>query len=550
MNPNQQMIRIPIPTDSYDQISCDQATITSIKMLITTFDTTMDSFHESIDKLSSRLDILGQRTTKLQRRILEDSRENGAAVGGNEDDNNLGVAGEEKNESSNEIMSNIRKVSFPVLYDHATGMKDVTSSLYQSSSAITNAKQKANEAIKRLLLEELTEDTTNEEEQQIKNSHDNNDIQKKEHSSFNYPYNEIPQIMPTTTTTTTSSSTAIHNAKPSDEWLDRPSAFEERSNSKIAMQIHTVPPLILNENSVQIFESALYSNLKSSSIPKCEKDLQKKLLLEETKYYKNGLEEIEEERQHSEKKSNFSHNANAVVFDASSIQQHSTTNNSLTLDYYDDNMSVISDYTRGVATTIGGYGGGGGIGGSGVGNETHTIISSSYSTLSHGASSASRRRRQRKIMALAEATTSPSRRERIMKDSQQQYGIQTQKDLHQRKQNERQRHYTKSSAKNLPITSVSGSRQQALSGSIPYVCDLIHDSFGLIDRNDVSTSKYDDIKLPLTNNRNDSESKMNSQQVEYGSRNKVKDRVEKSKLSKRYNRPQVLNILSEENENE
>ena len=545
MNPNQQMIRIPIPTDSYDQTSCDQATISSIKMLITTFDTTMDSFHESIDKLSSRLDVLGQRTMKLQHRILEDSKKNVSLVGADGSEKNEREVEEEKNELSNENMSNIRKVSFPVLYDHATQMKDVTSSLYKSSSAIMAAKQKANEAIKRLLLEELTQDSTsNEEEEQMKNSHDNNCNQKKEDSSFNYLNNDIPQMM----TCTTSTSATAHSAKPSDEWLDRPSAFEERSNSKIAMQIHTVPPLILHENSVQMFESALYSNLKSSSIPNCQKEIQKKLLLEETNYYKNGLEEIEEERHHSEKKSNVSHNANnAVVFDASSIQQHSTTNNSLTLDYYDDNMSVISDYTRGVATTIGGYGGG-----VGVGNETHTIISSSYSTLSHGASSASRRRRQRKIMALAEATTSPSRRERIMKDSQQQFRMQTQKDQHHQKQNQHQRHYSKSSGKNVPMTSVSGSRQQALSGSIPYVCDLIHDSFGLIDRNDVSSSKNNNLIVESFMKK--AESKMNAssrrQREVFGSGDRIKGRLEKNKISKRYNHPQVLNVLSEESENQ
>ncbi len=525
MNPNQQ-IRIPIPSDSYDQVSCDQATITSIKMLMTTFDTTMDSFHESVDKLASRIDALGERAMTIQRRIIENSKLSQQAEFEATSTKAEGEEGKEGDKLSSS-QGNIAKVSYPSLYDHATQMKEVTSSFYRTSSAISIAKQKANDAIKSLLMEELNGPNTN-----------NNSI--KEEGKVGSSSSQQQQQ---------------HNAKPSDEWLDRASAFEERSNSKMAIQIHTVPPLILNDNSVLMMESAIRSNLKlspdfnnSEDNVHCKYEIKKKRLIEETTYYKNGLEDIENER-YSEKKSNNNYD-NAVIFDESSMQQQNSTNNhSLTLDYYDDNMSVISDYTRGAAT----IGHGGGMMYGGGGGESHTIVSS-YSTVSHGTSSASRRRRQRKIMALAEATTSPSRRERIMKDSQGVY-------RHNQQHHKQKRHMASSSSKNSTslTSSIASSRQQALSGSIPYVCDLVHDSFGVIDgRFDHVYPSDKTVNEMLIDNNGVAkpELKMNAL---LSSNHQQDKRIDDSKVAKgnkdnssmnKFRTSAPLNVLSEENENE
>eukprot|EP01083_Nonionella_stella_P045534 122239_1 len=159
MTPTQ---RIPIPTDSYDHSNCDLATLTSIKTLITCFDTTMDSFHESIETLVNRLDSLTERTSRVQsrlesmQRIAKEEEGEDAADDGADDDGNSNGNGSDDNARTQKMRNmKIAKVTYPALYEHATQMKDITSALYRESSSITIAKQKANEAVKSFLLEEV-----------------------------------------------------------------------------------------------------------------------------------------------------------------------------------------------------------------------------------------------------------------------------------------------------------------------------------------------------------------------------------------------------------
>ena len=153
--------KIPIPTDSYDHSSCDVATLSSIKTLITCFDTTMDSFHESIDKLSNRLDMLTERTTQIQNR-LDDSM-----LLHNEHQD--GEGGEQNSNSNGNGNNKIAQVTYPALYEHATQLKNIKSTLYRHASAITIAKQRANDAVKLLLLQEVNQNDDDSDQDE----HDN-----------------------------------------------------------------------------------------------------------------------------------------------------------------------------------------------------------------------------------------------------------------------------------------------------------------------------------------------------------------------------------------
>lgn len=402
--------RIPIPTDSYDHSTCDLATLTSIKALITCFDTTMDSFHESIETLIKRLDALTERTTKIQNRIELMQQIENEEKQANEDvvveEEEVQIDGDQPQKQRTKMK--IAKVTYPALYEHATQMKDITSALYRQSSAISLAKERAGDAIKSLLLEEL---------------------------AMNEVDNNVASASTATETSTAAETIMPTSAKPSDEWLDRASAFEERSNCNMAIQVDTVPPL-LSENSVKTINS-VNTMMNNYSCNYNHNDngnhnTNNAMFVEEVLYYEKGLEEQEQE----DDKASTSTGNNAVI-DTSTVQQ--STNRSLILDYYDDSMSVMSEFTRGAV-------------GATVGVSEHSTVISSYSTVSQSATSASRRRRQRKVMAMADAS-SPSMRDKIMKDN----------------------------TNRKWSSSASSSRQQAFSGSVSYVCDLLHDTYGLVD---------------------------------------------------------------------
>ena len=120
----------------------------------------MDSFHESIDKLSNRLDMLTERTTQIQNRLDDSMRHNEHQDG----------EGEEQNSNSNGNGNNkIAQVTYPALYEHATQLKNIKSTLYRHASAITIAKQRANDAVKLLLLQEVNQNDDDSDQDE----HDN-----------------------------------------------------------------------------------------------------------------------------------------------------------------------------------------------------------------------------------------------------------------------------------------------------------------------------------------------------------------------------------------
>ena len=458
--------KIPIPTDSYDHLSCDAATLTSIKTLITCFDTTMDSFHESIDTISNRLDLLTERTMRIQNRL--NSSQNQIEEEGEKNKN------QNPSQNPNENGMDIAKVTYPALYEHATQLKNIKSTLYRHSSAITIAKQKANDAVKLLLLQEVNNhnsdsDDSDDSDGDIDDKDDNN--VKKEaaaKSSTTSNFNDDDDDEGKEQNRTTSAT-----AKPSDEWLDRPSAFEERSNCNTAIQIDTVPPL-LHKNSVKTIqkqslllssEQIMGKDTKMDNINH-EKKIKEDIIKEETLYYQKRLNEEQDEI------ATASNSSTVAIVDSMNLKQ---AVNSLTLDYYDDNMSVMSEFTRGP---------GGGIHNTNQFNivgassgDNNTLASSTYSTVSYGTTSASRRRRQRKIIAMAAAAAASSSSPPSSPSSSDKITIKDDHDL----------------VVEPSSTSTTSSRQQIFSGSLPYVCDLLHDTYGLVD------GKYGHVYPPVDN---------------------------------------------------
>eukprot|EP00551_Chaetoceros_affinis_P002531 CAMPEP_0203659370 /NCGR_PEP_ID=MMETSP0088-20131115/51725_1 /ASSEMBLY_ACC=CAM_ASM_001087 /TAXON_ID=426623 /ORGANISM="Chaetoceros affinis, Strain CCMP159" /LENGTH=319 /DNA_ID=CAMNT_0050521381 /DNA_START=85 /DNA_END=1044 /DNA_ORIENTATION=+ len=305
----------------------------------------MDSFHESIETLQKRLDALTERTSKIQNLLESMHQVEGGKVqqaddrGGRAVSIDMNIDGDQPKKQRTK--TKIAKVSYPALYENATQMKDVTSELYRQWSAISLAKERATDAIKSLILEEL---------------------------AMNRIENNMTSTSTATEATTAAETTISTRAKPSDEWLDRASAFEEHSNCNIAVQVDSVPSL-LSETSVKIVNNVdkivNYFGIHNAH------SVTKDIFIEEVLYYEKCLKEEEQE----DDKASTSTGNNAVI-DTSTLQQSS--NRSLTLDYYDD-MSVISEFTRGAV-------------GASIGTGEHNTVISSYSTVSQSGTSASRRR--------------------------------------------------------------------------------------------------------------------------------------------------------------
>ena len=430
-------LSIPIPTDSYDNATCDLATLTAIKTLVTCFDSTMDSLQESINKVSHRLDILSERTIIIQQRLK--ARKKKQRI------NN------DRHKSINDDI-NISTVTFPAMYEHATQLQSLQNILYRQSSALSRAKQKSHDAVKSLLLEELSKNESCAVAIESNKTEKGNKEQKE---------------------TTTS------HAAPSDEWLDRPSAFEERSNCTMALNSDTVPPL-LYDNSVRTMNQGV-------DYCRTQTDIKQEIEIEEAEYYQKAMEEeLEDYHNHHHNRGTGGVTTELLTSPSIKQQQQQQHDDSSTLHYYDDNMSVISEFTtKGgrVGTTIH-------QNSAMYMNDSNTIVSNTYSTASHGTTSASRRRRQRKIRAMAEAAAaaaSPSKRDQILKDGKSSSRMSSTALL--------------SSSSSSPATnnnnnnnnSTTNSRQQVFNGSMSYVCDLLHDSYGIVD------GKYGHVYPPVTN---------------------------------------------------
>ena len=183
------------------------------------------------------------------------------------------------------------------------------------------------------------------------------------------------------------------NAKPSDIWLDRASAFDEKLACQTALHMNSVPPLVAGaDNSVKV---GPYAKMTVTE--------------EEAAYYRDGSlqEKITE----------------------SQSQLESKKNRNKTTDAQEDDVSIMGQSHFSAQTGRG------------------TL----YTNYSEG--TASHRRRQRKISAARRRKNSNG----VVDNTDRSGSI--------------QRHRN--------IDAGSSSRQHLMTGSLPYVCEMIHDTHRL-----------------------------------------------------------------------
>jgi hypothetical protein len=171
-------------------------------------------------------------------------------------------------------------------------------------------------------------------------------------------------------------------------------------------------------------------------------DSELQILKEEIKYYKNHM--MEENIDSQNKNDRFLlPTENKIKLSSLSLDEY---------DNHDGNMSLISEYTQGVT----------GIGGTAAVPYDNNTVVSNYTISSHATISASRRRRQRKIVAMA-AAASPTTRNRI---------------IHQNENT-------------TPSSLKSSARQQVKTGSVSFICDILHDTYGLTNQHQYEQSGRD-----------------------------------------------------------
>jgi len=194
-------------------------------------------------------------------------------------------------------------------------------------------------------------------------------------------------------------------AKPSDVWLDRASAFDERIACQNALQMNTVPPLTVgSDNSVKTTSTSTCTSSSTCSNGKMT------VFGEEAKYYKDGA--VREK----------------IMEGPSSSQLEPPKKRDTTPDTGsgsgDDDMSVMNQSVMSEQTGRG-------------------TLYTNYSMLSQG--TASHRRRQRKLTAALSRKNANGLAEKTGRSD----------------------------------VGTTSSRQHMMTGSLPYVCEMLHDTHRL-----------------------------------------------------------------------
>jgi hypothetical protein len=216
-------------------------------------------------------------------------------------------------------------------------------------------------------------------------------------------------------------------AKPSDVWLDRACACEEAKECRTALLKYRVPPLLASTNQNSSTSSSIREN-----ISKCSKSNRMK---QEAEYYRKGMSAMLNE----------SNTRNARKQEEKGLDDRSVVTSMM-------NQSVASG--RITAYTMGNY--------------------STYSQNTQG--TASYRRRQRKIRA---ATTSLAMKEKVNELDDGSHGEEG---------NDENGIVTKSTPTAYETLGVpygkgthfgTSSRQHFMSGGLSYICEMLHDTYGL-----------------------------------------------------------------------
>lgn len=334
-------LSIPAPTDSYDHKNSTEANITSLKALLAAFDASMDSFEHSIDSEMERLDQLEKRLHNCRK----------------------------KSENEEEPVG-VETIIHASSFEQAIGEQNSNVAKDCKLSEMFKAKQSAYKAILGVLQKEI----------QSKQEDGENDVSdesiSKESKSFT-KLNDEP--------------------KPSDEWLDRPLAFELEKSCKDAIEKLTRTPLFPSpDNTVSASNLLPDANIMKQNIHSC-------IYKQEKGYYRDGLMDLAAKAKYPKDETQNE--------DMSILMNQSFSSGKGTVYTTFGNQSVISHATQGTAAY---------------------------------------RRQQRKMKrnrATASRTLESDRNNSLTNNARNDYN--------------------------------SASRQHLISGSIPYVCELIHDTHGL-----------------------------------------------------------------------
>jgi len=236
------------------------------------------------------------------------------------------------------------------------------------------------------------------------------------------------------------------NAKPSDVWLDRACAFEEAKDCHLALIKYRVPPLVLMmtgvNNNFMESNNMILNNMNDS--PTSRRKL-------EAEYYRNGM-------------SAGGGAAGGDFRNSSGAKKYKETEAAGILD---DRSIVTSIMNQSVAS--GRY-------------TTYTM--GNYSTLSQNTQgTASYRRHQRKIRAAA-ASTAVEEEEEKVHDKVNGNGDGSNNEKNVAKKQATIATYEPSSGeqyygKQTPFS--NNTRQHFMSGGMSYICEMIHDTYGLGD---------------------------------------------------------------------
>ena len=327
------MLLVPAPTDSYDHASSTRANLASMNALMAAFDASMNSLNDALDAEMQRLNMLESKLDKKH----EDGKKN----------NDMKLHNSSKLTTITCPSTLEQALLDPCLSHHShhrDGHRDDTSS-YILSKAYT-AQQEAHTAILSVLKQEAI--------------------------------------------------TMEMSAKPSDEWLDRASAFELQQACSSARDKNRVPPLFTSLH---------------NSIPDGARGSSQSIMMQEVEYYKEA------------RRNEICVNPTGT---AHNIKQDYSKEN-------DDNSVMDQSVMSGRRTVY-----------STMGNQSV----SSHNTQG----TAAHRRRQRKVHA---AMRAKNRQGGGDGESMRELG------------------------ESGTALNISASRQHLITGSLPFVCEMIHDTHGI-----------------------------------------------------------------------
>ena len=338
------MILIPAPTDSYDHDSSTRANLASMNALMAAFDASMKVLNDAIDAEMKRLDLLESKINKS----TENTKAESESENKNEDETINQLSKKSKVKITTITCPSTMEQALPdpslLEYPHRRDVHSDDLSSFFLSKAYT-AQQKANEAILSILKQEAR--------------------------------------------------TMEITAKPSDEWLDRASAFELQQACCSARDNNRVPPLFTSQH---------------NSIPDGARGSSQSIMKQEAEYY-------EEARR------------NETCMSPTGI----STEQIIRKDYSkeNDDCSVMDQSVM-------------------SGRRTVYSTAGNQSVASHNTQgTASYRRRQRKVHAAMQ-------------------------------KNNRQGGGDGEAMRELGTTSTEfSSRQHLVTGSLPFVCEMIHDTYGI-----------------------------------------------------------------------